>query len=182
MSACRLLSRKSNGWSSSLEAFDEVCGRPQPVVAPRPSKRPVVLGPVRETRAPACARLKRPPGSRVVAPAVTVLLRTPGQHSPPRRRTNRCTAKRRATTPGDISHLRCRCILHPLRSHRLDQCSHFTSAGAIGSSPVLVMTGAAAGDDRYLTSARAASGSFEPTAMPAEKIVTCWTSGGSGPT
>src|SRR5258708_5903578 len=52
----------------------------------------------------------------------------------------------------------------------------------IGSMPLFVIAGAAAGDARNMMSALAASGVFAPAATPAENTVTRWTSGGSGPT
>src|SRR5450755_1481088 len=51
----------------------------------------------------------------------------------------------------------------------------------IGSRPLFLIAGAAAGEDMNLISSAAACGCLAPVGIPAAKTVTFWTSGGNGP-
>jgi hypothetical protein len=63
-----------------------------------------------------------------------------------------------------------------------DQFARQRPTKVIGSNPLLVTAAEAVGDARNLTSSLAASGSFEPVAIPAENTVARCNSGGRGPT
>jgi len=68
-------------------------------------------------------------------------------------------------------------IWQPAKQKSLLWCFYLT-----GSSPFVLITEYASGDDSARINALAAAGDLERVAIPAEKTVTLWTSAGMGPT